>query len=325
MSARSSMNLEDIRNAMMDLKPQLDGFVGGWASSKNESSNLGLVNSAPPVSEPEIRPSTEDLPEMLMARFYYWNSPTNRDRQVLNYDERYARPLTAIDVIITKPAEHVVGILFSTRTRSYITRRDGVLKSLEKILQTQNPEVLIDRGESLLKLENEEIFLWLVVRLRDKPQIAPDILLSSVEGMSSRDEARRSADLKSGVDLSRPNFLTSVAEKDTLGPIDLRFVHHPNGNNDAYRMRLHIDGGFEIKKNQLHVADQLNKDNFMEETALYFAYKLVPQINSLFVADKEDWETEILEIIKEAMDALAERYNNFKSILEAKMQTNEVD
>lgn len=73
MHSRSAMSLEEIRDAMAERPPELDGFKGGWASIDNYKSNLRMSGVAPPRSEPAISEQTATLPRMLMARFYYWD------------------------------------------------------------------------------------------------------------------------------------------------------------------------------------------------------------------------------------------------------------
>lgn len=320
MHSRSAMSLVEIRDAMAKMQPKLEGFVGGWASVANYGSNLRRAGVAPPVSLPTIVPATDVLPEMLMARFYYWEpTPSGLDDQD-DLDPLATRRLNAIDVMITEPATGRIGLLFSTRTRAYLNQRFGVIACLERILQSKDATIKIDRRESHLQLHDDEIFLWLAVQHRDKPQIADDLLLDMISGISSRDGASRTADLRFGVDFERSNFLTAVAEVDTLGPIDLSFVQHVGEDNYSYEVKLHVDGGFEIRKNGLHFPDQLERENLMLETSLYLAYELIPRFNALYVADAADWKNQRVDVIKNAMTALEERYKALRTVLQHQLE-----
>ena len=187
------------------------------------------------------------------------------------------------------------------------------------ILQSKDATIRIDRRSSHLELADEEIFLWLAVQHRDKPQLAPDIRLDQIAGISSRDAASRTADLRFGVDFERSNFLTAVAEKDTLGPIDIAFVHHVGADNHSYELRLHVDGGFEISKNKLHFPDALERPDLVLETSLFLAYSMIPRVNALYKADATSWLTQRVDVIQKAMAALEDRYKSLQSVLEKQL------
>lgn len=316
MCSRSTMSLEEIREEMLQIKPDLEEFAGGWASINNEQSCLGLAGVTPPESAPVIRPETDLLPQMLMARFYYWEPLQTGLNDRPELDPHSFRRLTAIDVMITKPSEDLVGLLFSTRNRQSLSRRKGILTSLTAILQRKDHSVKIDRMESFLKLKDEEIFLWLTVQNRDAPQLTSNISLDKIQGISSCDISRRTAELKAGVDFERANFLTAVAEKDTLGPMDLCLVERLEEENYSYEMVLHIDGGFEIRKRNLHFPDSLDRPELMLETSLYLAYRLIPDINHLYSVSAPAWSQVRDSVIQEAMETLENRYKSLQGLLQ---------
>lgn len=320
MRAVSSMTLEEIKSAMIEHPPRLKDFTSGWGSINDYQSGLRQVGTAPPVEFPCIMEETTDLPKMLLARFYYWDPAPTSIRNNPNYNPHESRPLNAIDAIITKPSETSLGIIFSTRTLAYLNRKDGIIKSLENILQSDNSGNRISKQESHLRFENDEIFLWLTVQHRDNPQISEEILLDSINGISSRDRASRTADLKSGVDFERSNFLTAVAENDALGPIDIRFIKHFGSENYSYEIKLFEDGGFEVHKNNLHLPDMLNRENLMFDICLELAFSLIPQINDIFKNDIQDWSTKRIDVIKSSIESLESRYKSLKSSLERKQK-----
>lgn len=319
MRSRTAMSLEEIRDAMTDERPSLSGFRGGWASMNNYQSNLRRAGVEPPVSAPVIEPASDLLPEMLKARFYYWDPAPSGLADQADHDPLTTRRLNAIDVLITETAAGQIGILFSTRTRSYLNRSDGAIASLNKILQSKDATIKIERFKSHLELEDADIFLWLTVQHRDAQQLAPDLHLDDVSGISSRDQALRTADLRSGVDFQRSNFLTAVAEVDTLGPIDISFVRHVGSDNHTYEVKVHVDGGFEIRRNAIHLPDSLNMTDVMLETSMLLAYSLIPRINALYVADADDWKDKRVVVIESAMTALEERYRDLKAGLQRQL------
>ncbi|WP_160073385.1 hypothetical protein [Pseudoclavibacter sp. 8L] len=313
------MTLVEIRDAMASRRPSLDGFRGGWASISDLRSNLRTVGLAPPTSDPVIVPANGALPEILQARFYYWDPVPSGYGGASPLDPLRARRLNAIDVMITALSDQQIGLLFSTRTRSYLGRAEGILASLTSILQSADATIKIDRWSSHLELKDEEFFLWLAVKQRDDEKIADDITLDVIAGISSRDEARRTADLKYGVDFERPNFLTAVAESDTLGPIDMRFVKSVGDERHAYEVRVHVDGGFEIRKSGLQFPDSLTRPSLMLSTSLELAYDLIPRFNSLYEEDSDDWSTKRTAVIQDAMSALEVRYGELRRILQEKL------
>lgn len=315
--SRSAMSLAEIRDAMAKLPPKLDGFVGGWASTTNTESNLRTVGLAPPSSTPVISPATDTLPEILKARFYYWDPAPAGMKEEDGFAPLATRKLNAIDVMITELADGHVGLLFSTRTTQYLNRRDGVIASLNKILQQGDPTIRIERSRSHLEVKDEHFFLWLTVQRRDKAQLAPDLLLDMVSGINSTDRALRTAELRSSVDFDRPNFLTAVAEGDVLGPISIHLVQHVGEDNHGYEVRVHSDGGFEIRKNDIRLPDELYREDVMQDTCLHLAFSLIPRINSLYGDDAPAWSSRRIEIIEEAMSTLQQRYAEQHALLQA--------
>lgn len=321
MYSRSAMSLEEIRDTMAQWPPKFDDLTGGWASMNNHQSNLGLIGLAPPSSAPVIEAATDDLPEMLKARFYYWQPPPAGIKDREDYDPHATRRLAAIDVIITEVNSEHIGILLSTRSRQLLNQRGGVVASLQDVLQRGDNSIRIDRQKSHLELQATDIFLWLTVQRRDKPLIAPDLRLDTVSGISGRDASSRTADLRAGVDFDRPNFLTAVAEADTLGPIDLSFVQYIGQDTRSFRAKVFVDGGFEIHKSELHFPTILDGEDLMVEATLILAYSLIPRINNLYVADA-DWVDRRMEVIESAMDDLAQRYQNAKAALRERLRSS---
>ena len=316
MHSRSAMSLEEIQAAMEKMRPSKSDFRGGWASTDNHQSNLGVIGGVPPVSMPTIEPATDVLPRMLKARFYYWSAPPAGMTKLLNYDPQASRRLAAIDVMITQASKDHIGLLFSTRTRQVLQQRFGVLASLERILQSKDATIKIDRHKSPMELQDTDIFLWLTVQRRDKPQLAPDLLLDAVSGISGRDASSRTADLRSGIDFDRPNFLTAVAEADTLGPIDISFVQYMDNDNRSFQIKLHIDGGFEIRKNELHFPCVIDAEDLMLTAALVLAYSVIPRFNKLYISDGAGWADRRIEVIESAMNELEQRYSRARMALQ---------
>ena len=316
MSSRTAMTLEEIRQAMIMAPPILSEFTGGWASISDEGSNLRGVGVAPAPSEPVLTEKTPSLPSMLQARFYFWDVAQTHLR---GQDPLQTRKLNAVDVIITMVSDSRIGILVSSRTNAVLGGKGKVLDSLNQILQKKDETIKIERGQSHLRLLDEEIFLWLAVQQRDKPQLSPSLSLDAISGINSQDESRRTAELKLGVDFERPNFLTSVAESDTLGPIDVCFTKIEANLNYMYDIRIHIDGGFEFRKSGLHFPDPNIDDEIFLSTSIYLAYSLIPSVNRLYIDNLDTWSTQRTNEIKKAITALNTRYEKLLELLEDRL------
>lgn len=316
MYSRSTMSLDEIRAAMAEHPPDFGQLRGGWANTNDEESNLGTYGGLPPASEPVVEAANAVLPEMLMARFYFWSPPPTGMTKLPDYDPHANRRLAAIDVIITQVDDEHIGILLSTRTRQTLNQRNGVVASLQEILQDGDATIKIDRHKSHMELQDTDIFLWLTVQRRDQPQLSPALRLDAVSGISGRDASSRTADLRAGIDFNRANFLTAVAEADTLGPIDISFVQHVGDENRSFKVKIHIDGGFEIRKQELHFPDIIDGENLMPTATLLLAYSLIPSINALYVADGAEWVDRRVEVIESAMSDLEERYSSAKKALQ---------
>lgn len=315
MFSRSTLTLEETRDAMAAKPPSFATLTGGWASTNNHQSNLGSIGSAPPSSIPVIDEATNVLPRMLRARFYYWSTPPAGVKNYPGYNPHAIRRLAALDIVITESGQEHIGILISSRSRQLLNQRDGTVVALERILRDGDDTIRIDRFTSGLHLSDADIFLWLAVQRRDKPQVAVDITLDNVSGIRGRDASSRTADLRAGVDFSRPNFLTSVAEADTLGPIDISFVHHAGTENRSIRAMVHVDGGFEIHRSEIHFPSILDIEDLMVSATLLLAYSLIPRLNDIYISDAGSWADRRIEVIEQAMDDLEQRYKSARAAL----------
>lgn len=308
MVVHSEMSLYEIRAAMKEKRPDIADFRGGWASVNDLESQLRVPGGVPPESDPEIIDASDVIPERLNARYYYWDSIPSK------INDQSLRQLNAIDCVITRVDERRVGLLFSTRTMSYIRRGGGIAESLESIFNKDGGAVrVVKSNASHLELYNQNIFLWLMVQLRDRPQLNSWLKLDTVDEIASQDSHFRTASLGEGVDLDRPNFLTSVAEMERLGPIHMSVIRTVGDDIRTYKFKLFHDGGFDIANNGFHSGIvQDGSFSHMTDVALDLAFKVIPSVNTAFVEDSENWDTKMPEVIEEAMEVLARRYDELR-------------
>jgi hypothetical protein len=320
MLSRTASTLTEIRDAMITTPPNHQALTGGWASMKNKASNLGIPGGNPPASDPVIVPAAGSIPETLRARFYFWAPPPTGAAEMPGYDPHTFRRLQALDVLIHAVDDDHIGIVVSSRSRTILGRRDGAIAALQKILRAKDATIRIDRNASPLALADADIFLWLTVQRRDQPQLDPDLHLDLVSGMRSVDTASRTADLRVDVGFDRPNFLTAVAELDQLGPIEISFVETVGTERQSFVVEVFLDGGFTIRRNNLHFTAVVDAEQMMLDAALGLTYGLIPRINRLYKANKQHWDVRRREVILDAMQELEDRYKGLREALEARLQ-----
>jgi hypothetical protein len=321
--SRTASTLEEIRAAMIAAPPQHATLTGGWASMANAGSNINVPGGNPPQSEPVVVPASGPIPETLRARFYSWAPPPARTVEIPEYNPHTFRRLQAIDVLIhVVDAEHI-GIVASSRSSTTLFRRDGAIASLQNILQAGDATIKINRSASPFALADADIFLWLTVQRRDQPQLASDLRLDLVSGMRSIDTASRTADLRVDVGFDRPNFLTAVAELDQLGPIEISFARTFGDEVQSFVAEVFLDGGFTIRRNNLHFSTVADAETLMLDAALVLTYSLIPRINKAYVDDSEAWLLRRREVILDAMRELESRYRRRQETLSEQLRSTE--
>jgi hypothetical protein len=321
MLSRTASTLTEIRDAMIATPPNHQTLTGGWASMNNKASSLGIPGGNPPASHPVIAPAAGSAPEMLRARYYFWAPPPTGASEIPGYDPHTFRRLQALDILIHAVDDDHIGIVVSSRSRTILGRKDGAIAALQKILRSKDATIRVDRNTSPLALADADIFLWLTVQRRDQPQLDSNLRLDLVSGMRSVDTASRTADLRVDVGFDRPNFLTAVAELDQLGPIEISFVETIGTDQQSFVVEVFLDGGFTIRRNNLYFTTTLDAEQMMLDATLGLTYGLIPRINRLYKANKQQWDVRRRDVILEAMRELEDRYKGLREALENRLQT----
>jgi hypothetical protein len=274
-STRTATSLEDLQAALAAKPPRLEGHVPGWASSDDHESNLGGFNVAPPRTDPLLLPASDMMPATLQARYYFWGSPPTAVRNMIGVEAERMRRLEAVDLLISEAGHERFSILLSSRNRQLVNSLDGPLKSLQQVLQESDASIRIDPRHSLVALDSADIFLWLAARSEGNPQLDPNTRLDEVLAISGTDSAYRPSELRAGVDFERPNFLTAVAESDTLGPISIAVIDDKGGRRSSFSFDLHLDGGFQLRKNDVYFPDEMPVEVMMVRASHHLAFDLM--------------------------------------------------
>ncbi|WP_146086907.1 MULTISPECIES: hypothetical protein [unclassified Rathayibacter] len=303
-SAIARTDLATLLRAMSAQPPSHSSLRGGWASTVDLQSNLGVLNAAPPPSVPEIVPATAQYPERLLARYYYF---------VENAKAREARPtasaqeisvLQAIDVLISAEGPNKFLVLFSSRTMAELAPK--IFKSLRQLFLEADEDALLTTRTSSLDFDQPDLFLWLARRARDNPSLDGDTELRMIEAMSGQDHSSRLTVISNGVDFDRPAFLTAVAEVEQLGPAKIAMV---DTRLDA---RLHLElwpnGSFSVITSKTHYRNIVDSRTERLQSVFDLAYTIIPKVVSIYRGDEEWQRSGRSQEILAAARALIERY-----------------
>ncbi|MGP5200059.1 hypothetical protein [Brachybacterium alimentarium] len=303
---------------MAETKPSFHDRKGGWSSINDEGANLGSYGAVPPEGEPEIFAARDSLPELLVARFYFWDKvPDALSRIVGDPDSEHR--LNAIDVALSKVSPTDLSILVSTRTTALLHRKDGVLASLAKLL---DPDVkrwrdAISPTSDHHSFSDPDIFLWLTSRSNSGGQLDSQLSLTHIAGIHGTDSASRTAELRSGIDYKRANFLTSVAEGDTLGPVDLDLSMNTSAGAEHYNAVIFADGGFKLRKSEVYMPGILDGGELMLAANMKIAHLILRRIEHIYIAGMGKWKTEREDVIEGAITDLRDRYEAALAKLES--------
>ncbi|WP_299299032.1 hypothetical protein [uncultured Brachybacterium sp.] len=302
---------------MTSVKPNFETRAGGWASLSEENVQLGSYGAKPPESAPEIRDAKPPLPELLIARFYFWDKVSEALSEIVGDPDSTYR-LNAIDVALSKTSDTSLSILLSTRTPAFLNKKGGVLESLAKIIDpdAKRWRDVISMDSDHHRFSDADIFLWLASRSIAGGKLDPQITLTHISGISGTDSAARTAELRSGIDFDRSNFLTSVAEGDTLGPVDLNMTISRAHGNEHYTAVIFLDGGFKIKRSETYIPGILDGGELMLAANVSMAHDILRRIEHAYIADGPHWKTEREAVIETAIKDLRDRYELAHKALE---------
>ena len=215
----------------------------GWGSVDDDDSQLKL----PPISlitagPPKVLPAANTLPERLRARYYWMRADgaavrRNGTRGSWKVNTVYE----AADILIWKAGPNLYSGLVTDRPQFI-----RIANALGKVM-----EGLPDRTTLTVDLIPQRLgadfFLWLLYRARSAAQLSPQVRLSGISQISSKDGKDRSVDVKDGATLERIELAASIALGVAgFGPAKFSFDSGVAGAH--FNLELHPDGGFQPYK-----------------------------------------------------------------------------
>jgi hypothetical protein len=313
----TTLTVAQVRDLLKARKPNHTALTGGWASIGNSNSNLRVYDAAPPVSDPVLVPATPSTPEHLYARYYFFVKDTKAEQANPSATPQSYHQLDAIDVIVSKTGANTLLAVFSTRNttelnigarkvRQNVPTNVGALTSFETLLKGGDSKAIISTTSSPLNLGDPDFFLWLMEQWRDKRDLTADVTLTAVNGLNGKDNASRVTQLQQQVDFFRVGLLTSIAEKDTLGPVKLAFKD--TAANAKLDIELFVDGGFAVHVVRTHYRGIVDQAELRLRAVEDLVFTYIPILRDLYQADGLWVTTRRDKLITEAFNSLANRY-----------------
>lgn len=304
MSVLGDVTLEQLRHAFIGRKPSHATLEPGWASMDNTSSNINVRNAAPPSTDPEFLPAAGHHPRRLAARYYYFQTNRQLQRNFPDGSPQEQHVVGAFDVLASDAGPDRLMLLLSSRSPAAAGK---LIKDLRQIIADidESARLEIDGGPLAF---TPDLFFWLIVRARDNQQLNATTSLDAVLAVNGHDKTNRATLLSDGVDFNRPALLVAVAEIEQLGPV--RISLRSTSLNAKVTADVWATGTFSVLKGQTHYSDQVDSPEQRLESIQDFAYELLPELIRVYTNDAEaDWgDTRRQEEILSAARDIVARY-----------------
>lgn len=305
----TSLTLVQIGQALVKSRPHHPSLTAGWGGPwDGDGSNLGMWNAAPPVSDPTILPADDLLPERLHARYYYFESPKWLRDSRPDGTELEQHTLQAIDVLVSRVPGSATKFLCLFSTHDSAKVGAGAYKSMQAQLLGDDARSMMQISSSDINLEEPDIFLWLLTRLRDAPVLASSITLARIDSISGQDSGSRLTELTKGVSFDRPAFLTAVADVDRLGPARIKIID--SHLKARWVFDLWVDGSFKLVTGLVRYRSGPTEDEKRWLAVHHLAYRVIPALKKAYIGDEEWDDSGRSKEVERAVQALISRYQN---------------
>jgi len=173
-------------------------------------------------------------------------------------------------------------VLVTTRNRNALDRH--IIPALTALYRGVDDGAVVYSDVSPLALGDDDIFLWILARSHNSPEITGDISIQNVRALSTEDSLRRSAALSRGVDLDRAEFLALIATQAKLGPAKFSLSDEQLGLESD--IELFSDGGFTVLVGESwYRAEPLSRDQLGPQIVPDLAFSVLPRIRAAYSAD----------------------------------------
>lgn len=303
----TKLDLAGIGAALTAERASLAALSGGWSGPVAES-RIGYRNEPAPVADPVLIPATDEFPERLHARFYYYISPSYLRNEYPNATDQERSLLQAIDVWVSKVSGTKSTYLALFSTRHVNEAKAGPYEAFDRLIKKVDPEASTTITGGAAAFDEPDVFLWLLKKNRDSPLIHGGLRIGRIEKLSGEDGARRLTALSNGVDFNRPGFLVAVAEADRLGPIRVQLRLLTKQAKVTYD--LYSNGSAALYWSGSHYRHIPDEQEARQSAVADLYYHALPDLLEAY-EDDDDWDrVGRAAEIKAAADALIARYQN---------------
>lgn len=240
MRVDTTANLAQIKAAIDAANPKVDNLKPGWGSIEDGDEIIGSVNFTPTTHDAISWDGTDEIPESLGARLYYYK----RDATLRRLAPTGASPgayhvLKAVDVVIV-PVPDLPGTYTVLAATWDVDEFDLVLDQMKGIVASLDDRATWTADSSVLDLETDDFFLWLLYRGLQATQITSDIKLNKLRNLDAKDRLSHTINLGEGIDSSRGETLyLAGAPGVKFGPSRMLLTHS--------RLQLNVDLELKIK------------------------------------------------------------------------------
>ncbi|MFJ3490695.1 hypothetical protein [Leifsonia aquatica] len=297
-----NFTLEQLQSALASHKPSHQTLEGGWASSDDTASNIGVRNVAPPSSDPEILPAEQSYPRRLAARYYFFRKTKQYKDAFPGGTDQEQSVVDALDIMVSEiPGTASFMVLFSARSNSL----GQVIRKLREAALEFDEEAKVELDGALLGF-SPDLFLWMVVRSREQRELDGHTTIQAVMSMNGHDNSRRVTVLTDGVDFNRPAFLVAVAEIEQLGPVRVAL------RDTTLEARVTADiwssGGFSVLKGETAYSNYPDGPETRLRSMQDYAYELLPKLIETYARDVSWDDGKRKREILDAAQGLINRY-----------------
>jgi hypothetical protein len=299
-------SLEDIRDTLLARRPTAGTLEPAWGSPEGTTHLLGSRYVTPPVGIPEVKEADSRFPRRIHMRYFYYARSRDLEKHAeADASERDVNILNAVDLIISQvQADAQYQLLFSTTNTQLLNK--GALGSIIESLAAVDKSSAARLQDSPIQFENADLFLWLMVRTRDAPDLGEGLVLTRIDAVSGQDQSDRITALSKGVDFERPSFLVAVAEAERLGPMRVRLKE---AELDArFGFDLYTSGAFSPQKANTHYRSPSEDLEEGLRATMDLAFDIIPRLLEAYRGDSTWSEVGRTREIVAAAKALIARY-----------------
>lgn len=255
--------------------------------------DIAVVNAPSSLAftpgQPVVDPAADGHPRRLRLRYYY-DVLDKKIMAALGASVRWnvMNVRRAFDLtIIENSGEAGTSVLISARDMP--TVKNHAVKALKLLFPSANsgPGGVAVEIDTIPESVESDFFVWMLYRLEEDQQLAPDVSISWVSELSSRDGMSRGARFTDDAAFGRLDVSALIAIGNSkFGPakIDIR-----DDSLDAnFRLEVHFDGGFVAFRDSHYSGVMVSSDALGPRLSDDLWLTVLPKIRTTYNNDT-DW------------------------------------